>query len=260
MLLGAGAARACLGTGLILIGVLAPGCGGSGSSKRTTPPASPGTTAAASTNATPVTRAQAIVFAHEVNLHASDVPQMSARTAEGEKASVGPEAIETSRCAGTTSPALRVADVHSPRFASGAGVGAESVKSDVEVKPSAAAAERDAAALRGERAVLCIKRLLAGLAAKAARSGVAKITSVSVSSQPAPLPNPSPSFDIRISFRVSTARAGGISLPLYLDALGFASGPAEVSLAASRAKQPPSGALERRLLSLLYRRASAHGI
>jgi hypothetical protein len=45
---------------------------------------------------------------------------------------------------------------------------------------------------------------------------------------------------------------------VYLDALAFVSGPAQIQLTALSIKRSPASATERRLISLLYSRAQAH--
>jgi hypothetical protein len=139
------------------------------------------------------------------------------------------------------------------------GTARETVKSDVEVKPSAALAARDAAAIQSGRGLDCIKRLLQRVAERPILSTTRISRKVAVHSLPSPLPVANGGFDIRIVLTISAARPEGqLSVCSYFDALGFVSGPAEVTLTATHSTQPPSAETEHRLLELLYSRARAH--
>jgi hypothetical protein len=73
-----------------------------------------------------------------------------------------------------------------------------------------------------------------------------------------PLPHLlSRSFALRIVIPLSFARAGSVPFHthVYVDALGFVTGPAEISLTATGFSSPVPTATEQRLLSLLYSRA-----
>lgn len=48
------------------------------------------------------------------------------------------------------------------------------------------------------------------------------------------------------------------TVPVYRDMLGFLDGPAEVVLIATGFSHPVASATEKRLISLLYQRATAH--
>jgi hypothetical protein len=236
-------------------GTKSPSAGAAASTAATSPSSS---ASRGSESSGAITKSQALVFAHEVNLRASDVPQMTARSSEREKTSVAPAAFEISRCAGTSNPGLRVADVRSPRFVTGTGPARETVRSDVEVKPSAALAARDAAAIASGRGLVCIKRLLQRVTEPPTLSTVRVSRQVAVRALPAPLPAGSASFDIGIVLMISASHPAALpTVRAYFDALGFVSGPAEVTLTATHNMQPPSAETERRLLTLLYSRAKA---
>jgi hypothetical protein len=264
---GVGMRRTLLRTAGVAL-ALAAGCAlvlGCGSTKSASGTAAPVPTSPSSSashgpaTGSAVTRSQAVAYAHEVNLRASDVPQMTARSSEREKTSVAPAAFEVSRCAGATDPSLRVADVHSPRFVAGMGTARETVKSDVEVKPSAAIAARDAGAIRSARGLACVTHFLEHRAQEPTLTTQRITRQVAVHSLTAPLPAASGSFEVRIVVTTSAARPGGrLSARSYFDALGFVSGPAEVALTATHSTQPPSAETEHRLLELLYGRAKAH--
>ena len=63
---------------------------------------------------------------------------------------------------------------------------------------------------------------------------------------------------LRRSFRSRELLGGAVSPPEFVDEFDFAVGRGEISLITSASPEPPSSALEQRLLSLLYARAKAH--
>ena len=70
-------------------------------------------------------------------------------------------------------------------------------------------------------------------------------------------PGPERSTGIRISAQVSST-SSGLSVPIYIDALGFLYGPAEIDLYATSFVQPEPVRTEQELLRLLERRALLH--
>lgn len=183
---------------------------------------------------------------------------MSAASSERESKVIAPVAFEASRCEGTASPAARVLDVRSPKFVRGGGLLREAVKSDVEVKLSAVAAQRDAAAIESARGIACITRLLQdALRARMAVAGGLGAR-LSVQRMVPPLPH-GQGVGIRVTVTLTgRSPAGTPSVREYFESLGFVAGPAEVTLTSNAVSHPPSAASQRRLISLLYTRATAH--
>jgi len=148
------------------------------------------------------------------------------------------------------------------------------MRSDVEVWPTAGAAARNASAEQSSRGRVCTEHLLER-AAIGTMTGRARIRDVRFTLLPRPL-SVSGVSDVhaaRVSMTIITEaprgrhgtspvvlQAGNVRrahVPLVLETLGFVAGPAEVSLTATGVNGPPSAATERRLLALLYRRATA---
>jgi hypothetical protein len=250
------------------------GCGGSSASNaKTSSPASRGSSSVPASagagnggvgnggGSNGAARSRALAYAREVNLRAADVPKMTARGTEGEKAQVGSGALELSKCSGATSPTARVADVHSRRFVARSNGARESVRSDVEVKASAAQASHDATTLKSRRALVCIKRLLQRtLASELTPGSSARVQrQVSVQALAPPLPADRTSFGVRILLTLSAAQpTAQRTVRSYFDVLGFAAGPAEIGLTARSTRRPVPSATEQHLLSLLHSRATAH--
>ena len=75
---------------------------------------------------------------------------------------------------------------------------------------------------------------------------------------PVVLPSEAHGFKVRIAGALSFANAGSKRTRLYIDLLGFVSGPAQIYLVASGWGAPVRSNTERHLLSLLVTRAKAH--
>jgi hypothetical protein len=249
--------------------VLAAGCGivGCGSGKTASTH-----TANSLGGSGSITKAQAIAYAHAVNLTASDVPELTS-AAPGAEASVKRRDVERARCAGAASPYSRVVNIGSARFTGATASPRESVTSSVVVWPTSAIAEQNIAADLSPRGRACVQHLLERLAIGAVRR--VRVSHVSLAWLPAPLPA-AHSFAARLSLTLSaepgrlrpglsgavvespSPRARPVQISVYIDVLGFLVGPGEVNLTATGEKRPASSATEHRLLSLLYSRAVAH--
>jgi hypothetical protein len=187
----------------------------------------------------PITNAQALAYAHAVNLRPGDVPgTTSKRTAESVE-TVSHEGRNPSaflRCAGLPTPRMV------PRIRS-AILGAPYwwMRSTVEVMPSEAFATAYAALLGSSRDRRC-------LFPRQAESKMAYT----------PLPVASPIVGLRVT--QSTGTIG----QTYQDLFTFASGRAVITLNISGSilrtagSKMPSLTVEQRLASLLYSRAEAH--
>ena len=155
------------------------------------------------------------------------------------------------------------ADVKSPEFASGAGLELAEVKSDVEVVPSAAQASASLAQLEAAVAKpgarTCLEAKISQVFAKGvskAASASAKITlghtTVSLLSPSVPR-----SFGLQITLPIKVALKG-IEIPMhvYVRAIGFIAGPAEITLTTTGLSKPFPASTEQRLLSTLASRAN----
>jgi len=237
-------AAACLA--LVAVVSAMASCGGSS------------TAAAISAASTPITRARATAYAHDVNLQAADLPGMSVTSPEGEHP--GSRRLDqVERCAGNVNPDLVVANIHSASFSGTTDPEHEQIRSEIEVMPSAVIAERNNAANRSQRALACAKRLFP-LELASQGGGRVHYGAVTVSRLPNPLPGVPGSFGYRIAVSIlGVPKAIEPTQPhLYVDAFAFLSGPAEVALLTTAFPQPVSEETEGRLLSLLQSRAEAN--
>jgi hypothetical protein len=152
----------------------------------------------------------------------------------------------------------RVAEIRSVSLRGAAGGEYGQISSEVEVLPSATLAAQNNVAARSSRAIGCITRVIPHLFGTLGGGG-ARYGRATVSRLPNPLPGADGGFGFRISTAVirSTSEAGQTEVPVYVDLLGFISGPAEINLTATGAPQPVPADVEHRLLSLLYSRANA---
>jgi hypothetical protein len=202
--------------------VLVAGCGSSSHSSAST---------AALIAGPPISDAQALAYAHAVNLRPGDVPgTTSNRTAESVETVRGrrkPSAFL--RCVGVPTPSM-VLVIHSAIF----GAPYWWLRSTVEVMPSKAFATAYATLLGSSRDWRCSFPRQAEL--KMAFSAI---------------PVRSPLVGLRVT------QDAGTFAQSYQDIFTFASGRAVVMLSISGSKMPAL-TTEQRLLSLLYTRTEAH--
>lgn len=207
----------------------------------------------------PPTKAEALAFAHAVNLTAADVPGFTASPKQhGESASERRLEQELRRCTGAAgSQALgsrdALAEAGSPDFELKHGILSFSVSSEVSVAQSSAQAAGSLSAVRSARVRACVTRYL-GQLLKAQHTGGAKVTGVSIVSGTPPAPDTTGGFGWRITAKLAYR---GVPLSFYLDILGFVDGPAQVTLTSSGALRPFPAKAEEQLFSLLLARAKS---
>ncbi|HEY4451252.1 MAG TPA: hypothetical protein VGN13_06625 [Solirubrobacteraceae bacterium] len=236
-----------------LAGALLAGCG-----KGQHVPARAGTatrTSSAPGGVSPptLTRAQALAFAHAVNLTAADVPGLHAVAKREHHSASGRQAeLTLARCVGLSGSG-QVAEAASPNFVRAVGIAHFDVSSNVTVSQSAALAAHELAQLRAVRAKGCLKRYLAVLLNSSLSN--ATVGPVSVQEGTPPTAGAGGSLGLRISTSI-TVRS--IPIPFYLDILGFVSGASQVSLMSTGVPVPFPAATEQRLFLALLARAKAH--
>jgi hypothetical protein len=164
-----------------------------------------------------------------------DLPGAQPAAPEGAGPSPGADALAFARCDGGVSPERIVREVRSPLLSVGGG--SSLVRSRVTVWPSEALAARNLAAFASKRGSRCELRY--------GGKSVSKLT--------LGLPGAARGVGLRVVVPSRSKHAGEIG---YHDIIGFISGPAEIVLTAAGFSHPVSAQTERRLLSLLYRRAS----
>jgi hypothetical protein len=209
-----------------------------------------GALAAPGGESTPISRTQAVAYAHAVNLRPGDVPGMHSFGGSEANGLVVKFRLTPATGCGSADSGEEF-DVYSPVFrrlgrrhrASVHGylsLPAEGLHSKVDVKQSAAEQERDFSAVMCDNAHIVKTR-------RSARHQV--------------LPSPLPGVGLlgtRTWRTAPKAMFGTANVTLYSDRFSFVVGPAEIVLAITSAPGPPRTELERRLLSLLYSRAEAH--
>lgn len=206
----------------------------------------------------PPTKAQATVFARAVNLNVADVPGFKVSSApETQHETAAEKRLEhdLQRCVHAASGEGLVEE-SSREFERESSAGYQSVQSEVTVVRTAALAAKELAVIRGSRTRACVSHEF-DLLLKVQKYRGATISPVSVVQSTPSAPGAEGSFAWRISVTITVR---GLRLPFYVDILGFAYGPAEVSLFTTSFPRSFPAATEQRLFSLLVDRAKAHGL
>jgi len=238
--------------------LLLAACGkGNPTAARTTPthaPAGAGTGKTASA----LTRAQALAYAHAVNLREEDVPgfHASVKTATPKSKAEQRAEGELLSCLGAPSAAGEIAEVPSQSFSRKRTLSQLEVSSTVSVARTEAEAAQILSALRGADAKSCLTRYFDRLFRGPSYHGAA-IGRISVASGSPPAPGMAGSFGLRLTVSLIVRT---IPIPFYLDILGFVSGRAEVSLISSGVPLPFPAAGEEHLFTTLLDRAREHHI
>ena len=201
-----------------------------------------------------ITRSEAPAVVAAINLRHSDLPTLKERAN-----SITPQdkrrSTQMTACAGGVPQGEALADVPSSDFVSSGQLGV-TLGSETEILPSAALVAKDLTAIGRPRALSC----LASLFGRALRLTLPKTDTLST--QAARLPSivsgSDGAFVIRLTVVVHVKRgASTVSVPVYIDSVGFAYGQAEVNLTVMRAGAAPPTSLERQLAALLLTRAHA---
>jgi hypothetical protein len=244
-------------------GSLAIGCGG-GQSSPPAPAALSGTSSADAPSAIPrtagpataahPTKAAALGFARAVNLTVIDVPEARVSRKKGGRRSSSKSEGSLGRCASALRP-RKLVDAESPRLLRGRELEEEWIGSDVMVTTSAGAAARMLDTLQQTATRRCLARAISAAIGRATvryvHWGGAKIYALAVPGAAGG------AVGIRIAVTV-TSTFSEVTLPMYIDVLGFARGPAVITLAAASLTQPVPAEVERLVFSTLLARAGSH--
>jgi hypothetical protein len=242
---------------------LLSGCGGAGASSTGTAATSTrtGTVSVAGSQggstadvgASAPSRAQALAFAHAVNLTAGDVPETSVQTRRS-RGSDATERREYAACGrGLEGP--KIAKASSPKLTRGRELEVEQFSSTVEVMRSERTVASEFSLVTSPALRKCFAHVLArNLDDKAI--GEARWGRVSVSRLAVHAPGATESAGLRIMV-VLDVPFSEITVPVYFDVLGFAIGRVEVGVSAVSATQPVPAATEQELVSLLLARAKS---
>lgn len=209
----------------------------------------------------PVTDAQAVAFAHAVNLRAGDIPGFTSNGNEIEAPKPGRLALQEIRCSGGVSPARRIVRSESPELSAVHGSFSEIVKSAVEVWPTPAVVAANSSPSHRSRSRACFVRFLRALHRRInlERKGRMQIGPFTIVTVPNPLPGATTSLLTRVD-ETRLLRSGVVRAHVYRDIFQFATGPAEVELEAVGFGNPVPASAEARALHPLLDRATAHAV
>jgi hypothetical protein len=200
------------------------------------------------------TKAQALAFARAVNLTAADVPE--GRISKKERRSASGDPRESEHCIGALLKQHKLADVGSPPFLRGHELETEWIGSDVTVTTSVGAADHLLATLQSLDVRHCLAHVMTrSLGRTTIRN--AYWGPVAAYALPVQAPGSTSRIGLRIAMTVNIP-ANEVTVPAYVDVLGFAWGSAEISLTAASLTQPVQPSVENELLSTLVARARSH--
>jgi hypothetical protein len=199
-------------------------------------------------------KAQALAFARAVNLTLADVPE--GRISKKERGSGPGSPRESAHCIGGLLNQHKLADVQSPRFLRGHELESEWIGSDVTVATNVGAAGHLLATLQRPDVRHCLAHVMTrSLGRTTIRN--AYWGPVAVYALPVQAPGSASRIGLRIAMTVNIP-ANEVTVPAYVDVLGFAWGPAEIALTATSLTQPVPASVENQLLSTLVARARSH--
>lgn len=209
---------------------------------------------------------RAIAFVHAVNLKPADVPGFvatSKRKHEHETREEKRLQHELKRCTGGALGAHDgLAEASSKGFKLERSILRFSVNSEVSVARTPAIAAKELEAIRSGHVRACLshylKLLLQNQFLGEEKSGTIfnpNSISLSIAHGTPPAPGAAGSFGWRIT---ATITVRNVKLRFYIDILGFADGPAEVSLFSTGVLRPFPAAIQEHLYWLLLKRAETH--
>jgi hypothetical protein len=207
------------------------------------------------------TQAQALAFAHAVNLTAADVPGFT-RSHKQNSESAAERRLQSQlrSCAGAVGTSAlgrshgTLAEASSPDFELHRGILALTVSSEVTVAHTSAAAAATLAAVRNPRLRACFSRYLSSLLKSQHYPG-ATVIGVSIASGTPPAPGTTGGFGWRVT---ATLAIRTIHISFYFDILGFVEGPSQVTLTSSGTVRPFPARAQEQLYSELLTRARSH--
>ena len=203
-----------------------------------------------------VTRAQSRAFARAVNLTAADVPEARVATRTPSPRLSASEIRQLARCERPArSPRASFAALSAP-LTRGKELETEEIRSYVVVL----AGGRDASAQLGPLRTSAVRECVAAfLTRHFAEKSVAEARwgRFNLSELPVGAPGSQGTLGWRGSTTLSLTFSE-VTVPIYVDVLGFATGPVFVALIAASPTQPVPVQTEQRLVSLLLSRALAH--
>ena len=254
--------RAPLALALALLPALLGACGKGGSTTTVVRTASAAQPGAARGTAGGVGKsggapglAYARAYARAVNLTPADVPGFTP-TVEHEQSSASQKRFERQMlsCAGLSGKTSGVYEEGSKSFELKHDVIDLSVSSEVSVAASAADAQHALGAIRSAHVRECFSHFLQKVFQSERIKG-ATVSHVSIQAGTPPAPGTSGGFGWRVTADFDVR---GITVPVYLDILGFVVGPSQVTLTSTGILRPFPAEAQQHLFTLLLARAKAH--
>jgi hypothetical protein len=216
-------------------------------------------------------RVSAADFARGVNLRATDVPYFEPQPDEEKEdpRQRRRQEQELLRCVGVKESEDSLADVESPTYGTQSPGQLLNVASSVEVVLGAEEAARQMKLFRSRRSERCLRSVYVS-AVEEEESSTTEVSDASVTRVRFPAPGIEDGFAYRFTatvtvhaptsqlsaYRPAAEPNAARTLKVYVDILGFAVGPVEVTLTATGIPSPVSRNLERNLLGVLHQRAS----
>jgi hypothetical protein len=202
----------------------------------------------------PTTKAQALAYAHAVNLRPSDMPGFTSIGSEAEAPEPGQYGLQAIRCGGGVNPARRIVQAHSAEFSAGRAFYGKVVKSIVKVWPTPALVALNSVRSHSSRGRRCLARFLESVHKRLnhERKGRRHLGPFNITIVPDPLPGVSHSFLTTIN-ETLLLRTGAIRAHIYHDIFGFVTGSAEIELEAIGFGHPIPTPTEAKALLLLLR-------
>ncbi|MGA2471168.1 MAG: hypothetical protein ABSG64_10810 [Solirubrobacteraceae bacterium] len=202
-----------------------------------------------------ITRSDATSVATAISIRHSDLPTLKqvSNPITPQELRLDAQAI---KCGGAVPLSEAYANTQSAEFVS-LGTPSVTVVSSAEILPSATLVAKDFAAVERPRALSCLVSEFSSALRASLPKGDA-LTAASAARLPSVVAGSGATVDIRVTCAVAVRNgASTVSVPVYVDQIGFSDGQAEVTLEVQTAAVKPSTALERRLAGLLVARARA---
>jgi hypothetical protein len=199
-----------------------------------------------------VSGAAATTAATAINLRHSDLPTLKTQ-ANPITSQQRQENTTLTACIGESAPSKVLADVQSQDFV-GPAPDSVTISSETQIQPSVAAVSNDLVAIHRPKALTCLRSSLGrALATSAPKNST---YSIAIGRLSATLPGTSGVAAVRVTatFHIKEG-SKTVTVPAYIDDIGFAYGQAEISLNVISTLSPPSATLETKLALLLIKRA-----
>jgi hypothetical protein len=206
----------------------------------------------------PITHAEALAAAQAISLRHADAPTLK-QTAPGTTLAPSQREVESAKCSGGPSPALRVATVASPTLGGGDKHSRFTLASFVGVWPTAAVAAQVRRAGQSARGIACAEHALGEPRTLHEPDETIYLGRARVIRLPAPILG-APSTAVQTTATLTEtfpSTATHYVFPFYLDILTAGVGPIGIALEVHGERKAPPLALAQRLLARLYDRAKA---